>query len=438
MPRRIPASLTREYNRAIKSQGDAAKRSVRAALTDYMRENPDASVAELRDYAAYLLQSAGDLYGNACSQAALELQDTIAEMYGTKPPDVGGWLYEPDAESIEKTARYHAGKLAEGDTKGFIDQIADAARFYAERGANSTMAQTARRQASARGRRGTRSGAEIPGVLFARVPSGATTCPFCLMLASRGFVYLSKESAGEFDRFHRHCDCRIVPGYPGMELEGYDPDEYYDMWKHPERYNGDVRGNAALRQETKTVKVPKEYENNYDDFIPLDISHETKTHLAQLHKLAQENGFEYAQIIHDGNPGDIITSEDPNGVKVEITEEDGFGLSLLHSHTNETPLSRKDFRYFCNDQVDYVENIAINGDIFLASVGNGWRPTLEEFDRIVSQIAKEVDFDVMQMPEYGSWSPKERNYVAIREQTYRIARYFEWDLMGGNIYGQTE
>lgn len=254
MPRRIPASLTREYNRAIKSQGDAAERAVRAALTDYMRENPDASVEELREYAAYLLQSAGDLYGNACSQAALELQDTIAEMYGTKPPDVGGWLYEPDAESIEKTARYHAGKLVEGDTKGFVDQIADAARFYAERGANSTMAQTARKQASSRGRRGTRRGAEIPGVLFARVPSGATTCPFCLMLASRGFVYLSKESAGEFDRFHRHCDCRIVPGYPGMELDGYDPDEYYDMWKHPEKYQDQVNEQSEAQPLRMTGK----------------------------------------------------------------------------------------------------------------------------------------------------------------------------------------
>ena len=236
MPRKIPASLTRRYNSAIKRQGDAAERSVRAALNEYLRQNPDATIEEIRNFAIDLMTAAGDLYGNACSQAAFELQDEIAREFSTKPPDVGGWYYEPDAESISRTAHYHAGKLKDGDRKGFVDQIADAARYYSERGANTTMAQTARRQASSKGGKSKRKGSRTHGVLFARVPTGATTCPFCLMLASRGFVYLSKESAGEFDRFHRHCDCRIVPGYPGMELEGYDPNLYYDMWKNPEKY----------------------------------------------------------------------------------------------------------------------------------------------------------------------------------------------------------
>lgn len=73
---------------------------------------------------------------------------------------------------------------------------------------------------------------------FARVPTGAETCGFCIMLASRGFVYRSAEAAGEVDHYHANCDCRIVPGFPGDEVEGYDPDLYYDMWKHPEKYDG--------------------------------------------------------------------------------------------------------------------------------------------------------------------------------------------------------
>jgi len=235
MARRIPASLTRVYNRAVKLQGGAAERTVRAALNEFIAENPDASVEEIREFAIELLQSAGELYGNACSQAALELQDEIAREFGAKPPDVGGWYYEPDAESIEKTAHYHAQKLVDGDVDGFVKEMADAARFYAERGANATMVETAKVQDRGN-RRSRRSGSRTHGVTFARVPQGATTCSFCMMLASRGFVYLTEESAGEFDKFHRHCDCRIVPGYPGMELDGYDPDLYYDMWKHSEKY----------------------------------------------------------------------------------------------------------------------------------------------------------------------------------------------------------
>lgn len=63
---------------------------------------------------------------------------------------------------------------------------------------------------------------------FARVPRGARTCGFCLMLASRGPVYLTRESAGEFTTFHGDCDCQIVAIGPHDPLpDGYDPDALY-------------------------------------------------------------------------------------------------------------------------------------------------------------------------------------------------------------------
>lgn len=69
---------------------------------------------------------------------------------------------------------------------------------------------------------------------YARVPTGAETCMFCIMLASRGFVYSTEEMASHA---HANCDCRLVPGFDGYtSVEGYDPDLYYDMWKNPEKY----------------------------------------------------------------------------------------------------------------------------------------------------------------------------------------------------------
>lgn len=52
------------------------------------------------------------------------------------------------------------------------------------------------------------------------------------MLASRGFTYTSADSAGRSDPdyYHPNCDCRVVQGYPGMEVEGYDPDAYKELW----------------------------------------------------------------------------------------------------------------------------------------------------------------------------------------------------------------
>ena len=71
--------------------------------------------------------------------------------------------------------------------------------------------------------------------MFARVPTGAHTCAFCRMLASRGFVYYSKQSAGEMMQFHNDCDCHVVAGVDGVE--GYDPEELYRDYK-------DARENA--------------------------------------------------------------------------------------------------------------------------------------------------------------------------------------------------
>ena len=74
---------------------------------------------------------------------------------------------------------------------------------------------------------------------FARVPVGRETCVFCFMLASRGFVYWSKATAGLYDHYHSNCDCRIVPGYddmnPDEQVEGYKPtklaERYEDCYK---------------------------------------------------------------------------------------------------------------------------------------------------------------------------------------------------------------
>lgn len=73
-------------------------------------------------------------------------------------------------------------------------------------------------------------------VLYARVTSG-TDCKFCVMLASRGFVYSSKRTAGSDGHYHAHCRCRITPGFVDgdgnllTEVKGYDPDALYREWK---------------------------------------------------------------------------------------------------------------------------------------------------------------------------------------------------------------
>lgn len=67
---------------------------------------------------------------------------------------------------------------------------------------------------------------------WGRVPTGATTCAFCSMMASRGFVYLTAEAAGEGNDYHNDCDCQEVVEFDAEQhhIEGYDPDEMYDRY----------------------------------------------------------------------------------------------------------------------------------------------------------------------------------------------------------------
>lgn len=73
------------------------------------------------------------------------------------------------------------------------------------------------------------------GDRYARVPQGAYTCPFCTMLAGRGFVYYSKESAGAFKEFHDHCDCEVIAS-SDPRVEGYDYSIYENQYRDARKY----------------------------------------------------------------------------------------------------------------------------------------------------------------------------------------------------------
>ena len=67
---------------------------------------------------------------------------------------------------------------------------------------------------------------------YARIPE-PNACKFCLMLASRGFVY-SKDTAGDSKKFHGKCRCNAMPVWDETKARveyGYDPDALYDQYR---------------------------------------------------------------------------------------------------------------------------------------------------------------------------------------------------------------
>ncbi|WP_378144808.1 hypothetical protein ACFJGV_15125 [Cnuibacter sp. UC19_7] len=100
-------------------------------------------------------------------------------------------------------------------------------------------------------------------VAWARQLTGADNCAFCVMLASRGPVYRSAESAGRvpaslkwadakgyLNSFHDHCDCLVVPVYSSKTWPGRrQADELYEFWKTAtDGYFGQDAMNALARE----------------------------------------------------------------------------------------------------------------------------------------------------------------------------------------------
>lgn len=86
-----------------------------------------------------------------------------------------------------------------------------------------------------------RPGKPQGSVRYARVPTSPRPCQFCAMLASRGAVYYSEDSAlwkrhEEGEKYHDNCSCKAVPVFNGEQIPGYDKKLYYDMWKNPDKY----------------------------------------------------------------------------------------------------------------------------------------------------------------------------------------------------------
>lgn len=129
-------------------------------------------------------------------------------------------VYEPG--SVDDVARYQAKKLAKEGDAAFARACGEFARNDAFRSLNETIIANVGRDRDR-------------GAMFARVPTGTETCAFCLMLASRGAVYHTRKTAGEWRHFHRGCDCKVAPSFegdPDAELvQGVMPRELYERYK---------------------------------------------------------------------------------------------------------------------------------------------------------------------------------------------------------------
>lgn len=153
-------------------------------------------------------------------------------------------VYSP--EKTDAVARCQERKLAKGGDAAFAKACGEYAKNDALRNLNETIIANVGRDRD-------------KGARFARVPTGFETCTFCLMLASRGAVYYSRKTAGEWRHFHRNCDCKVVPGFEkdplAVLVEGHNPREAYEVWKKLKAIDETVDASGFVKNALKNRVV---------------------------------------------------------------------------------------------------------------------------------------------------------------------------------------
>ena len=159
------------------------------------------------------------VYGDAAAVLGADWYDALRDVPASAKSFRAVLASPAQREQAEASARWALGPLfaAEADPVTTLSRVMGSAQRLVLQPARDSFAESAKRDPSR--------------VRWARVPSGLKTCKWCVMLASRGAVYVDDVSAGEMNEFHDNCDCvqvqvRSKSDYP----EGHSVDAFKRLY----------------------------------------------------------------------------------------------------------------------------------------------------------------------------------------------------------------
>lgn len=160
-------------------------------------------------------------FGQVAADAAVEWYQTI------RPDNIAGYTATPAQPFTAEQVRSElTGKQLWADSNSMRQYVSEAIQRWIRYADRQTIARNVK--------------LDPAKPRYARVPTGSETCAFCMVLASRGFVYHSETSAGQLktllgyeNYYHNNCDCSVVPQWDAQQahIEGYDPDKDYDRYR---------------------------------------------------------------------------------------------------------------------------------------------------------------------------------------------------------------
>ena len=212
-----PADVAR-FRQVQKDVVALAYREILAFWRSLDLSDPVAAVRILEEFLPEVIHA----YGEVGAAAAADFYDDLREKSPAARRAYSAVMGDAvPLEQVRASTRWAAGPLFEARpdfaeaTLARVINVAD--RFVKDQPRRTISSNVLRDPAEAR---------------YARVPSGSSTCAFCLVLASRGAVYASEASAS--DKYHGHCDCVPTPVWDLSELPEYDLGRLQEMYRNAE------------------------------------------------------------------------------------------------------------------------------------------------------------------------------------------------------------
>jgi hypothetical protein len=211
--------LLTQFEQANNGIADLVERDLMAFLETMNFSRPDLVQAALFEFVPTLISK----YGDIAATVAADWFESLRVAEG-----VSGAFRAPLAPLVpldQVNARLGfatraTGPLWAGDSATLSAFLGMLANEYALQPGRDTVMQAAHKDHAA----------------YARVPEPGA-CKFCLMLASRGFVYGSESAAGKTKKFHGKCRCNAIPVWDETRARvvyGYDPIALYDQYRAAE------------------------------------------------------------------------------------------------------------------------------------------------------------------------------------------------------------
>lgn len=206
-----------EFNAFVNAQRGIRRLLTRDLLAWWTLEVQHLAPSAVRAKAREFLPLLARAYGEVSATAAADFYETARESSGARGAFTAVMSEYDAARLSSRSVRWATDPLYSGDVEaalGRMTAVADEAAL--QQGRDTIMLNSVQDRANPR---------------FARIPTGKT-CAWCFMLASRGPVYKSADTAGAAKKYHSDCDCQPVPSWNrGVDLpENYDYEAMYGTY----------------------------------------------------------------------------------------------------------------------------------------------------------------------------------------------------------------